>query len=80
MQFYAADNKNGPVSRDDTGPGGITCNITLTVLQEANLSGIVMSTDTKNGPVSRDDTGPGGITCNTIITLLDEADLSGIVM
>ena len=62
MQFYAVDNKNGPVSRDDTGPGGITCNLP-TFLHKANISGIVMSADEKNGPVSRDDTGPGGITC-----------------
>ena len=62
MQFYAVDNKNGPVSRDDTGPGGITCNSHIP-LRQANFSGIVMSADDKNGPVSRDDTGPGGITC-----------------
>lgn len=32
MQFYAVDNKNGPVSRDDTGPGGITCTSPLSLL------------------------------------------------
>jgi len=45
----ASEGMNGPVTRDDTGPGGSSC--------------VVMASEGMNGPVTRDDTGPGGSSC-----------------
>jgi hypothetical protein len=77
MKSYAAEDKNGPIVRGDTGPGGSSC----VVMASEGLNGpvvrgdtgpggsscVVMATEDFNGPVVRGDTGPGGSSCKTPI-------------
>jgi hypothetical protein len=77
MKSYAAEDKNGPIVRGDTGPGGSSCVVMASegfngpvVRGDTGPGGsscVVMATEDFNGPVVRGDTGPGGSSCKTPI-------------
>jgi hypothetical protein len=71
MPFFiaqAVEDKNGPINRGETGPGGGTC--------------ILQAVEDKTSPVNPGETGPGGGTCTFPFPLFQThfSNFSGIVM